>query len=307
MGPRYATSILGRRDAGRMTEVDVTDSWLDSLRSLLPARLRGDRVVVPVVRLSGVIGQVSPIRSGLSLAALSGTLKRAFSIRKAPLVAIVINSPGGSPVQSNLIFKRIRALAEEKKKEVLVVVEDVAASGGYLIALAGDEIIVDESSIVGSIGVVSAGFGFVGLIEKLGIERRVHTAGENKAMLDPFQPERSDDVQHLKSLQRDVHDMFIDLVRARRGARLGDEPTLFTGAFWSGRRAVEIGLADRLGDLRAVLRERFGEKLEMVAIQPKRGLFARFGVSPAVRAAPDLIEASLAAIEERSLWSRYGL
>ena len=287
----------------------MTDTWLDSLRKVLPARFRGDRVTIPVVRLNGVIGQVSPIRPGLSVAGLSATLKRAFAIKKAPLVAVVINSPGGSPVQSNLIYKRIRALADEKNKDVLVFVEDVAASGGYLIALAGDEIIVDESSIVGSIGVVSAGFGFVGLIEKLGIERRVHTAGENKAMLDPFQPERPDDIQHLKSLQRDVHDMFIDLVRARRGTRLGDEPTLFTGAFWSGRRAVEIGLADRIGDLHGVLRARFGDKVDLLPIQPRRGFFSRFGMSPASRAGAgaDLVEAGLAAIEERSLWSRFGL
>jgi serine protease SohB len=282
----------------------ILEPWL----SWLPERFRRERVVVPVVRLSGVIGQVSPLRQGITLAAVAGTLKRAFAVKKAPMVAIVINSPGGSPVQSHLVFKRIRALAQENKKEVIVAIEDVGASGGYLIALAGDEIIVDASSIVGSIGVVSAGFGFVGLIEKLGVERRVHTAGENKAMLDPFQPERESDVQHLKSLQRDVHDMFVDLVRARRGERLADEPTLFSGAFWSGTRAVEIGLADRIGDLRSVLRERFGDKLHLLPIQPKRSFFSRFGGgSPSSRLGAEAIEAALSAVEERAWWSRYGL
>ena len=279
----------------------------ESIRALLPARLRRERVVVPVVRLSGVIGQASALRQGITLAAVAPLLDRAFSVKRAPLVAIVVNSPGGSPVQSHLVFKRIRALAEEKKKEVVIAVEDVAASGGYLIALAGDEIIADQSSILGSIGVVSAGFGFVGLIEKLGVERRVHTAGENKAMLDPFQPEREADVRHLKSLQRDVHDMFVDLVRTRRGARLGDDPALFSGAFWSGMRAVEMGLADRIGDLRAVLRERFGDKLHLMPVQPRRGLFSRFGAMPSARLGAEAIEGTLAAVEERAWWSRYGL
>ncbi|MCX5497498.1 S49 family peptidase [Kaistia dalseonensis] len=282
----------------------------DSILRYMPERFRKARVVVPVVRLSGVIGQISPLRQGITLAAVSGQLKRAFSIKKAPMVAIIINSPGGSPVQSHLVFKRIRALAEENKKEVIVAVEDVAASGGYMIALAGDEIIVDQSSIVGSIGVVSAGFGFPKLLEKLGIERRVHTAGENKSMLDPFQPERESDIQHLKALQRDVHDMFIDLVRSRRGERLSDDPTLFTGAFWSGVRGVEIGLADRIGDLRTVLRERFGDELHLEPITPKRGLLGRFGGGGGLASAQivaSTVDAALSSVEERSLWSRYGL
>ena len=283
-----------------------------SIQRLLPARFRKEEVIVPVVRLSGVIGQVSALRQGITLASVAPQLKRAFAMKTAPVVAISINSPGGSPVQSHLVFKRIRALAAEHDKEVLVAVEDVAASGGYLIALAGDRIIVDRSSIVGSIGVVSAGFGFTGLIEKLGIERRVHTAGENKAMLDPFQPERDSDVEHLKSLQRDVHDMFIDLVRSRRGALLSDEPSLFTGAFWSGARGVELGLVDEIGDLRSHLRERFGEKLRLAPIEPKRGLFGRFGglraggpVSGAFLG--EAVDQAVAAVSERALWSRYGL
>jgi serine protease SohB len=279
---------------------------------LLPARFRAEGVVVPVVRLSGVIGAVSPLRPGMTLGGVAPQLARAFAMKQAPAVAILINSPGGSPVQSHLIFKRIRALAEENGKEVIVAVEDVAASGGYLIALAGDVVIADESSVVGSIGVVSAGFGFEKLIEKIGIERRVYTAGESKAMLDPFKPEKESDVQHLKALQRDVHDMFIDLVRSRRGERLTDDPTLFSGAFWSGTRGLELGLVDRIGDLRSYLRGRFGDKTRMALMAPKRGVLARFGgggagglASAAIGA--NMVEGAVSAMEERAHWSRFGL
>jgi len=283
-----------------------------SFMKLLPAQYRQEGPVVPVVRLAGVIGAVSPIRPGMTLASVAPQLERAFAMKSAPVVAILINSPGGSPVQSHLIFKRIRALAEENKKEVIIGVEDVAASGGYLIALAGDVIIVDPSSVVGSIGVVSAGFGFEKLIEKIGIERRVYTAGESKAMLDPFQPEKEADVQHLKSLQRDVHDMFIDLVRARRGERLADDPTLFSGAFWSGTRGLELGLVDRVGDIRSYLRGRFGDKLRLALIAPKRGLLARFGRGGAgglasAAIATNMVESAVSTLEERAYWSRFGL
>lgn len=281
-----------------------------ALTAWLPERFRPKRVVVPVIRLSGVIGAVSSFRQGVTLVSVEPQLRRAFTNKSAPAVAIIVNSPGGSPVQSHLIFKRIRALAKENDKEVVIAVEDVAASGGYLIALAGDEIIVDPSSIVGSIGVVSAGFGFTGLIEKLGIERRVHTAGENKAMLDPFQPERESDIQHLKSLQRDVHDMFIDLVRDRRGTRLADDPTLFTGAFWSGARALELGLVDRIGDLRSHLRSRFGDKLELVPIAQKRGLLQRLSGRNGLALdmiAREAVGDVIASVEERAWWARYGL
>lgn len=283
-----------------------------SLSRVLPARFRKEEVVVPVVQLSGVIGAVSQFRTGLTLSGVAPQLERAFSMKNAPAVGILINSPGGSPVQSHLIFKRIRALAEENKKEVVVAVEDVAASGGYLIALAGDVIIVDQSSVVGSIGVVSAGFGFEKLIEKIGIERRVYTAGESKAMLDPFKPEKETDIQHLKSLQRDVHDMFIDLVRARRGERLADDPTLFSGAFWSGTRGLELGLIDRIGDLRSYLRGRFGDKVRMVLVAPKRGVLARFGGGGAgglasAAIAANMVDSAVSTLEERAHWSRFGL
>jgi signal peptide peptidase SppA len=284
-----------------------------SLRSLLPARFRSDQPVIPVIRLSGAIGASSGgLRSAsLSLAGVEAALAKAFSVKRAPAVALVINSPGGAAVQSHLIFKRIRALAEEKGKKVIVAVEDVAASGGYMIAVAGDEIVVDASSIVGSIGVLFSGFGFTQLIEKIGVERRVHTAGKSKAMLDPFRPEKAEDVARLMSLQEDVHAGFIALVKSRRPS-LRDDPDLFTGAFWSGSRAVELGLADRVGDLRSLLRERYGEKVRVLPIATaKRGWLRRLGGGGSTAlpdgAASGLIERAIATIEERLLWSRFGL
>ena len=209
------------------------------LRRLLPKSMRSDAVTIPVVRLHGTImsggGQLRP---SLSLASTAGLLEKAFAFKDAPAVAISINSPGGSPVQSRLIYRRIRDLAAEKNKQVLVFVEDVAASGGYMIAVAGDEIIADPSSIVGSIGVVSASFGFPELMKKIGVERRVHTAGQNKAVLDPFKPEKKEDIEQLKALQLEVHETFIDIVKERRGAKLSDDPDLFTGLFWTGKKGL---------------------------------------------------------------------
>lgn len=279
-----------------------------SLRDFLPARWRRRRPVVPVVRLSGAIGGLSPIRPGLSLASVEPALERAFSVKAAPAVAVTINSPGGAAVQSHLIFKRIRALAAEKEKRVIVAVEDVAASGGYMIALAGDEIVVDAASIVGSIGVIAASFGFHEMISKIGVERRVHAAGENKAMLDPFQPERAEDVARLKTLQSDVHELFIDLVKERRGDALADYPDLFTGAFWSGNRAIALGLADRIGDLHTVLRERYGHDVRLVPVPiGRRGWWRRL-ISPGRSAmAADAIDGLVSVIEERLMWSRFGL
>ena len=263
--------------------------------------------VVPVVRLSGAIGVGMPLRQGLSLASLETALDRAFAIKAAPAVAILINSPGGSAVQSHLIFKRIRALAEEKGKQVIVGVEDVAASGGYMIALAGDTIVVDQSSIVGSIGVVFAGFGFPKLLAKIGVDRRVHTAGESKVILDPYQEEKAEDVARLEGLQREVHTAFIDLVRSRRGARLKDDPDIFTGAFWSGGRAVALGLADEVGDLRAALRHRFGDKVVLKPIGGERGfLQKRLGLGGG-RMVDAIVGRVVAVIEERLLWNRFGL
>src|ERR1700754_2502970 len=221
------------------------------LRKLIPRRFRKEETIIPVVRLHGAImSGGNQFRPTLNLANVAQVLEKAFARKETPAVAISINSPGGSPVQSRLIFNRIRALAVEKKKKVLVFVEDVAASGGYMIALAGDEIIADPSSIVGSIGVVSSSFGFVDLLKKIGVERRVHTAGKNKAVLDPFRPEREEDVERLKELQVEVHETFIDLVKDRRGDRLSQDPDLFTGLFWTGKRGLSLGLVDTLGDMR---------------------------------------------------------
>jgi len=272
------------------------------------AKVRRDKSpIIPIIRLSGVIAaSAGPLRAGLSLPGVEKALAGAFGVKQAPAVAIVINSPGGAAVQSHLIFKRIRALAEEKGKRVIVAVEDVAASGGYMIAVAGDEIVVDAASIVGSIGVVSAGFGFTGLIEKLGVERRVHTAGRSKVMLDPFRPEKEEDVERLAALQGDVHAGFIELVKKRR-PHLIDDPDIFSGAFWSGTRAVELGLADRIGDLREVLREKYGPDVRGLPIAlESRGWRRRLGLSTEATAT-SVIDGALAALDERLTWDRFGL
>ncbi|RYE87117.1 MAG: S49 family peptidase, partial [Hyphomicrobiales bacterium] len=218
------------------------------------------------------------------------------------VVAIVVNSPGGSPVQSRLIAKRIRDLADEHGKTVLVFVEDAAASGGYFIATAGDEIIADPSSIVGSVGVIMAGFGFVEAIDKLGVERRVHTAGKNKSTLDPFLPEKAEDIERIKQLELDIHRVFIDWVKMRRGAKLTrSDDELFTGEFWAGVRGLDLGLVDALGDLHQTLRDRYGPEIQTKVIEPKRGLFTlpSLGFS--------LTSDAVAALEDRTLWSRIGL
>jgi serine protease SohB len=286
---------------------------LDALRSLIPRRFRTDIPVVPVVRLTGVIGFTTPLKPGLSLSTCGRSLERAFAVPKAKAVALAINSPGGSPVQSHLIFKRVRALADEKKLPVIAFVEDVAASGGYMIACAADEIVADISSIVGSIGVIGHSFGFHRLIEKIGVERRVYMAGEHKAMLDPFLPEDPKDVERIKAIQKEIHQMFIALVKGRRGAKLaGPESALFSGEFWTGDRARELGLVDRLGDLRSLLRERFGEKVATPLISAERGLFGRRipGIGAAMEGpwdAPGFAENVVSALEARAVWARYGL
>jgi serine protease SohB len=247
-----------------------------ALRPILPKRLLGDAPVVPVVRLTGVIGFSTPLKPGLTLASIGRALERAFGMRNARAVALAINSPGGSAVQSHLIYRRIRQLADERRRPVFAFAEDLAASGGYMLACAADEIICDGSSLVGSIGVVGSSFGFSKLLEKLGIERRLYASGEHKAMLDPFLPEKPDDVERLKSVQRELHESFIDLVKRSRGARLkGPEKTLFSGEYWTGRKAVELGLADGIGDLRSSLRERFGEDVVTPLVSVGRG--AHFG------------------------------
>lgn len=270
--------------------------------------------VVPVLRLSGAIGMVTPLRPGLSIASLAAPIEKAFALSKVPAVAVLVNSPGGSPVQSSLIFKRLRQLAAEKGKKVYVFCEDVAASGGYYLASAGDEIYADASSIIGSIGVISSGFGFDRAIERLGIERRVYTAGESKGSLDPFQPEKADDVARLKELQRDVHDVFIGVVKERRAGKLkGPDGELFSGAFWSAPKALELGLIDGIGDVRTKMREKFGEKvqLKLVPVEPG-GLLARLkrlpgGQVPVPAHGHAFADEIVSALESRALWSRFGL
>src|SRR3979411_176971 len=250
-------------------------SLIDKLMEFVLARLRRGVAVVPVVRLSGVIGAVTPLRPGMSLTGVAKTLERAFAIKNAKAVALMINSPGGSPVQSRQIYVRIRQLAAEKKLPVLVFVEDVAASGGYMIACAGDEVFCDPSSILGSIGVVGGTFGFQELIRKIGVERRLYTAGEHKAMLDPFLPEKPDDVARVKALQREIHTIFIALVKQSRGSKLkGAEDMLFSGEYWAGETSVSLGLADGIGDLRSTLRARYGDKVQTPVIAPASGMLA---------------------------------
>jgi signal peptide peptidase SppA len=296
-------------------ERGASPSFRDRLMGLIPARLRRKAEIVPVVRLSGVIGAVTPLRPGMSLAGVAKTLERAFATRNAKAVALVINSPGGSPVQSRQIYLRIRQLAAEKKLPVLVFVEDVAASGGYMIACAGDEIFCDPSSILGSIGVVGGSFGFQELIRKIGVERRLYTAGAHKAMLDPFLPENPDDVARVKALQREIHAIFIDLVKQSRGGKLrGADDVLFTGEYWAGETSISLGLADAIGDLRSTLRARYGEKVQTPVIAPATGmlsgLLGRKSVGAATLASwegvASLPDEVISALETRAIWAKFG-
>jgi signal peptide peptidase SppA len=278
------------------------------LSPVLPKHMRPGTPLVPVVRLSGAIGMGTPLKPALTLATAAPLLERAFRIDRAREVAIIVNSPGGAPVQSHLIHRRIRALAEQYERKVTVFVEDVAASGGYMIACAGDEIIADASSIVGSIGVVSAGFGFTGLIEKLGVERRLHTSGQSKAILDPFQPEKAEDIERLKAIQKDVHEDFIALVKERRsGALDGADGTLFSGAFWTGRQALDLGIIDRLGEIRTVMHERYGDEVVLKPIGASRGLMFRRMTPRDGGLVAGLADEALTSLETRALWSRFGL
>jgi len=283
------------------------------LKRLVPRRFRKTEIVIPVVSLHGAImSGGSRFRPALNLANVGPLLEKAFKHKDSPAVALSINSPGGSPVQSRMIYQRIRTLAEEHNKTVLVFVEDVAASGGYMIAIAGDEIIADPTSIVGSIGVVSGGFGFPDLLKKIGIERRVYTAGENKVMLDPFQPEKASDIEYLKTLQLDIHDVFIDMVKQRRGIRLVDDATVFSGLFWTGRKSFELGLIDGLGSLRETIKARYGKTARLELVSASRGLFGKRLPGVAVGLEPEQLAAAAASgladtMEDRALWARFGL
>jgi serine protease SohB len=297
-----------------MTDLGIPERVAKGFQRVLPRRWRTDVAVVPVVRLAGVIGFSTPLRPGLTISSVARSLERAFAWRNAKAVALVINSPGGSAVQSHLIFSRIRQLAEERARPVLGFIEDVGASGGYMIACATDEIICDPSSIVGSIGVVGGSFGFHHLIERLGIERRLYTSGVRKAMLDPFLPEKPDDVARIKGIQTEIHESFIALVRSRRGPALrGSDSDLFSGEYWAGGKAVELGLADRVGDLRSTLRARFGDNVLMPLVASERSWFGRpkpgIGASLIgdLTAGYGLADEVISAVEARAWWARYGL
>lgn len=280
--------------------------WL----AYLPIReLRDPAPVVSVLRLSGVIGRIGPVGGGMTLAGLERIIDRAFAPRHLKTVALAVNSPGGSPVQSAMIARRIRERAGERKVPVIAFAEDIAASGGYWLACAADEIYADENSLVGSIGVISAGFGFPALLDRYGVERRVHTAGRRKGMLDPFRHESPEDIARLHSIQADIHESFKTMVRDRRGTRLSaPDEELFEGDVWTGRQALALGLIDGLGDLRSVMRERFGERVRLRSVSPRPGLMRRwFGRTGADGGADAHAWAVLAALDEWALWKRYGL
>lgn len=283
----------------------------------LTARLPmfGDRnngkPVVAVVKLHGVITPTpSPLaRGAININTVESALTRAFDHDRLRAVALTVNSPGGAPTQSALVAERIRELAERKKVPVLAFCEDVAASGGYWLACAADEVYAHRSSLIGSIGVVTSGFGLNGLLERVGVERRVYTAGAHKVRLDPFRPEKDEDVEWLKSLQGQLHDQFVDWVRERRGARLTDGEELFTGEVWTGAKAKELGLVDGVGNLREVINERYPDA-EVSVAEPKRPLLARLGIggsAAGLRSPADLLLAAVEAAEAKATWSRFGL
>jgi serine protease SohB len=273
----------------------------------LPRSLRSSVPTVTVVRLSGTIGIGTPLRPALTLHGVNDALERAFRRKGIAAVALVINSPGGSAAQSSLIASRIRRLAEQHKVKTLAFIEDIAASGGYWLGAAADEIYADRSSIVGSIGVMAATFGFVEAMKKVGVERRVYTAGENKVMLDPFQPEKPEDVKRLKELQADVHETFKQAVRESRGPKLKEAGDLFSGAFWSGQKALELGLVDGLGEMHAILKQKFGDKTEIVEIHKPGGWLQRRLGGLSAAAGAGLAASLMEEIEVRALWARFGL
>ncbi len=289
-------------------DLDEKTNPIEKISNWLSKQIGKSGKIIPVVRLHGTIApEEKPNR--LNIASVAPLLKKAFKNKKAPAVAIVVNSPGGYPVQSRLISKMIRDLADEHEKKVLVFIEDVAASGGYFIAVAGDEIFADPSSIVGSIGVISASFGFEDAIEKIGVKRRIHTAGINKSTLDPFVAEKKEDVERLKGFQLDIHQVFINHVRAYRGDRLnGTDDELFTGEWWTGVRALDLGLIDELNDMHSVLKERYGKDVNLKKIESKKGIFQMpsFGLSANLDAQA-IADGAINAVEEKSLWSRFGL
>ena len=258
--------------------------------------------IIAHIKLNGVIGNVGKFKQGIDFDSQEAIIKKAFSLKKALAVAITINSPGGSPVQSHLIYKFIRQLAKKNKKKVIVFAEDVAASGGYLIACAGDEIYANSSSIIGSIGVIYSSFGFTEFIKKVGVERRVHTAGKNKSTLDPFLEEKDEDIKRLKNIQLDLHKDFINVVEESRGSKLNkSDIELFSGEFWSGSKAKELGLIDNLGNVNEILKEKFGEDVIIKKFEKSKGW-----LSKKLEASNSHADQLVNVLEERSIWQRYG-
>ena len=259
--------------------------------------------IVPHIKLSGVIGNVGKFKQGIDFAGQEEVIKKAFSVKKAIAVAVTINSPGGSPVQSHLIYKFIRDQAQKKKLKVIVFAEDVAASGGYLIACAGDEIYANSSSIIGSIGVIYSSFGFKDLIKKIGVERRIHTAGKSKSTLDPFVEEKKEDIERLKSIQLDLHEDFINVVEESRGSKLkkDSEIELFSGEFWSGKKAKDLGLIDCIGNADQILRNKFGEKVVIKKFEKSKSWLAK-----KLSSSENQMDQLVNILEERSIWQRYG-
>ena len=258
--------------------------------------------IVAHIKLNGVIGNVGRFKQGLDFSGQEEIIEKAFSLKKAKAVAITINSPGGSPVQSHLIYSFIREQAKKNKMKVFVFAEDVAASGGYLIACAGDEIYANSSSIIGSIGVIYSSFGFTELIKKIGVERRVHTAGKNKSSLDPFQDEKKEDIERLKNIQLDLHKDFIDVVEQSRGSKLKkDQIELFSGEFWSGSKAKELGLVDGIGNANQILKEKFGEDVVIKKFEKSKGW-----LSKKLSSSTNQMDQFANILEERSIWQRYG-
>ena len=262
-----------------------------------------NKKIVPHIKLSGVIGNVGKFKQGIDFSGQEEIIKKAFSIKKAPAVAITVNSPGGSPVQSHLIYKYIKDQAKKNKKKVIVFAEDVAASGGYLIACSGDEIYANSSSIVGSIGVIYSSFGFKDLIQKIGVQRRVYTAGKNKSTLDPFLDEKNEDVERLKKIQLDLHDDFIDVVEKSRGSKLKKDTgiELFSGEFWSGKKAKDLGLIDGIGNADEILKKKYGENVIIKKFEKTKGWLAKKFSSSG-----DQTDKLIGILEERSIWQRYG-
>ena len=259
--------------------------------------------IIPHIKLTGIIGNVGKFRQGIDFSGQEEIILKAFSVKKAPCIAITVNSPGGSPVQSHLIYNFIRLQAKKNKKKVIVFAEDVAASGGYLIACAGDEIYANSSSIIGSIGVIYSSFGFTELIKKIGVERRIHTAGKNKSTLDPFLDEKKDDIERLKTIQLDIHKDFINVVERSRGTKLKkSEVELFSGEFWSGSKAKELGLIDEVGDSHQILKEKFGEDVVIKKFEKNRSW-----LSKKLSSSNNHVDQLSNILEEKSVWQKYGL